>query len=222
MKGCLFFLICMISMLGANAQQERLTPTSLKECDPFLVKKLLPGDYEFGLLKEQNIFRIVDGWIYRDTGLSFRYRTMKLTLRTLMDSRTSDEKKVDVKELTLTKEQADALYSLFTAAVCSSSYLDDCLVLDGDMHTFVAYPYAAHVNPAIEGSNGDKMREIASMLYKSIETKDASLIDKNMPEIKELTDKFIALYPCKPTSCDVMLMRHQRNQVKGKSMGLDF
>ena len=147
---------------------------------------------------------------------------MKLTLRTLLDSQTSDEKKVDVKELTLTKEQADALYSLFTAAVCSSSYLDDCLVLDGDMHTFVAYPYAAHVNPAIEGSNGDKMREIASMLYKSIETKDASLIDKNMPEIKELTDKFIALYPCKPTSCDVMLMRHQRNQVKGKSMGLDF
>ena len=221
MKRCLFFLICMISMLGANAQQERLTPTSLKECDPYLVKKLLPGDYEFGLLKEQNIFRIVDGWIYRDTGLSFRYRTMKLTLRTLLDSQTSDEKKVDVQELTLTKEQADALYSLFTAPVCSSSYLDDCLIIDGDMYTFVAYPYAAHVNP-LEGTNGGRMREIAIMLYKSIETKDASLIDKNMPKIKELTDKFIALYPCKPTGCDVMLMRHQRNQVKGKSMGLDF
>ena len=127
MKRCLLFLICLISMLGANAQQERLTPTSLKECDPNLVKMLLPGDYEFGLLKEQNIFQVVDGWTYRDTGLSFCYSTMKLTLRTLMDSQTSDEKKVDVQELTLTKEQADALYSLFTAAVCSSSYLDDCL-----------------------------------------------------------------------------------------------
>ena len=67
MKRCLLFLICLISMLGANAQQERLTPTSLKECDPNLVKMLLPGDYEFGLLKEQNIFRVRDGWAYRDT-----------------------------------------------------------------------------------------------------------------------------------------------------------
>ena len=50
--------------------------------------------------------------------------------------------------------------------------------------------------------------------YKFLEIQ---IIEKN-----ELTDKFIALYPCEPTHCGVMLIRHLRNQVKGKSMGLDF
>ena len=224
MKRSLLILILLTIMTGVKAQQEQdlLVPSSLRNQDQALVKLLLPGWYDFGMIKMIGIFRYDDNYSYKEPSLSFSYRTMMLTVRTKLLSQKDGSISVDKQQIKLTKEQADALYSLFTAAVCSSSYLNDVMILDGTPHVFVAYPYVAEINPYHEGTNGYRLCELTDVLFESVKTKNPKLIDDNMKTIKELTDRFIALYPCKPSSSSAIHYHHVRNQVKGNSMGLEY
>ena len=148
---------------------------------------------------------------------------MKLTLRKTRSPKENEPSIViDKYELKLNKEQADAIYSLFTAAVYSSSLLADASILDGETYTFGAYPDAAEIIPYYKGSNGYHLTQIADMLCECVQTNNLERINDNLKDIKDLTDKFVERYPCKPSENSAIRFHHSTYQVKGKSMGLDF
>jgi hypothetical protein len=206
-------------MTIVNAQQELLVPSqNYKKYDSELVKALIPeGFNQFWLLKKPSMF------MYQDVSLVFQYQTMKLTLRKTRSPKENEPSIViDKYELKLNKEQADAIYSLFTAAVYSSSLLADASILDGETYTFGAYPDAAEIIPYYKGSNGYHLTEIADMLCECVQTNNLERINDNLKDIKDLTDKFVERYPCKPSEDSAIRFHHGTYQVKGKSMGLDF
>jgi hypothetical protein len=202
-----------------NAQQELLVPSqNYKKYDSELVKALIPeGFNQFWLLKKPSMF------LYQDESLVCQYQTMKLTLRKTRSPKENEPSIViDKYELKLNKEQADAIYSLFTAAVYSSSLLADASILDGETYTFGAYPDAAEIIPYYKGSNGYHLTQIADMLCECVQTNNLERINDNLKDIKDLTDKFVERYPCKPSENSAIRFHHSTYQVKGKSMGLDF
>jgi hypothetical protein len=206
-------------MTIVNAQQELLVPSqNYKKYDSELIKALIPeGFNQFWLLKKPSMF------MYQDVSLVFQYQTMKLTLRKTRSPKENEPSIViDKYELKLNKEQADAIYSLFTAAVYSSSLLADASILDGETYTFGAYPDAAEIIPYYKGSNGYHLTEIADMLCECVQTNNLERINDNLKDIKDLTDKFVERYPCKPSEDSAIRFHHGTYQVKGKSMGLDF
>jgi hypothetical protein len=206
-------------MTIVNAQQELLVPSqNYKKYDSELVKALIPeGFNQFWLLKKPSMF------MYQDESLVFQYQTMKLTLRKTRSPKENEPSIViDKYELKLNKEQADAIYSLFTAAVYSSSLLADASILDGETYTFGAYPDAAEIIPYYKGSNGYHLTQIADMLCECVQTNNLERINDNLKDIKDLTDKFVERYPCKPSEDSAIRFHHGTYQVKGKSMGLDF
>jgi hypothetical protein len=206
-------------MTIVNAQQELLVPSqNYKKYDSELVKALIPeGFNQFWLLKKPSMF------LYQDESLVFQYQTMKLTLRKTRSPKENEPSIViDKYELKLNKEQADAIYSLFTAAVYSSSVLADASILDGETYTFGAYPDAAEIIPYYKGSNGYHLTQIADMLCECVQTNNLERINDNLKDIKDLTDKFVERYPCKPSEDSAIRFHHGTYQVKGKSMGLDF
>ena len=219
MRRILLFLFLLSSMTIVKAQQELLVPSqNYKRYDSELVKALIPEETkQFWLLKKTSMS------LYQDESLVFQYQTMKLTLRkTRCPKENEPPIVIDKYELKLNKEQADAIYSLFTAAVYSSSLLADAQILDGVTYTFGAFPDAAEIIPYYKGSNGYHLTEIADMLCECVQTNDLERINDNLKEIKDLTDKFVAHYPCKPSETSAIRFHHSSYQVKGKSMGLDF
>lgn len=219
MKRLLLLSFLLSTMTIAKAQQELLIPSqSYKEYATELVKALIPEDTkQFWLLKKPSLMK------NQEASLVFQYQTMKLTLRETRNPKGNEPKTViDKYELKLNKEQADAIYSLFTAAVYSSSLLADEGILDGTTYTFGAFPDAAEIVPYYKGSNGYHLTEIADMLCECVKTNNPKRIDESLEDIKDLTKKFVARYPCKPSESSAIYFHHSSYRVKGPSMGLDF
>ena len=126
-------------------------------------------------------------------------------------------------ELKISKTQADALYSLFTSAVCASSNLgDDFGVMDGTYYEFHAHPYGGHTRSPGSKSNCGRLVNIVKKVCQCVKEQDTTTLDILFEEMETLTDIFVSLYPVEIPKHFQLKYRHKRNKVKGKSMGLNF
>lgn len=166
---------------------------------------------------------------YDMKGLSFNYNTMKLTF---CETRypTPKEEKIhpayeypwhDKYEMKISKEQADALFSLFTSAVYSASYIsNDGIVMDGCFCEFTVGRRSGYTNSPSSKSNCGRLLSITRKLFECVKRHDTTAIETMMNEIKSLTNIFVSYYPCEFPKDSYIYDIHKRNNVKGPSVGM--
>lgn len=218
MRKLLFIITILGVTIGMNAQNQLLKPTTKAK------SILLTNKHEFAYME-------FSGHEYGIIGLSFDYDNMTLVL---CESRepTPDEYIIDPNsnypwhnkhEMKITKEQADAIFSLFTSAVFSSSYLSEGFpTMGGCIYLFSAGPRSATTHSPYSKSNCGHLVNIAKKLCKCVKEQSTTAIDTMLKEIKSLTDVFISFYPCKVDKASWIYAIHKENKVKGPSVGLEY
>ena len=225
MKRFLITITLLLGIVHMQAQDKILVPTSTyKHKDsnhPWNV--LLTNNCEFcfylsGTLEE-----------FDKKGLSFNYDTMTLTFCETREP-TPDEEKIDSElkypwhnkyELKINKEQADALFSLFTSAVYSSSYMgENGFTTDGSYYEFTVGKRSGCTNSPSSKSNCGRLLRIVWKLFQHVKEQNPTAIDGMMNEIKSLTDIFVSYYPCEIPKDSYIYNIHKKLKVKGPSVGL--
>lgn len=227
MKRLLFIIAMLVGYAGIFAQQITLEPTnfvqSLSAHHPHNV--LLSPNAHFSYM-ENGLFE------YQISGLSFNYESMTLTL---CETRDPTPKEAEIYsadeypwhnkyEMKITKEQADALFSLFTAAVYSSNYIgsDGLQTSDGCLYRFTANRRSAKTVSPDSKTNCGRLVTVARKVCQSVKAQNASGIDALINEMAALTDIFISYYPLEFSKHSVMYEIHKRYKVKGPSVGLKY
>ena len=228
MKRFLITITLLLGIVHMQAQDKILVPTSTyKHKDsnhPWNV--LLTNNCEFcfylsGTLEE-----------FDKKGLSFNYDTMTLTFCETREP-TPDEEKIDSElkypwhnkyELKINKEQADALFSLFTSAVYSSNYIvsDRIPTADGCFYQFSVSHYSAATTSPGSKTNSGRLVSVARKVCQSVKSQNPENINTLMNEIKDLTDIFISYYPFDFNKGSIMYHIHKEYKVKGPSVGLKY
>lgn len=201
---CLLAISCIVF-----AQNNRVHPTS-----PPDIKAILEDNYDFRV----SIFHAMSE---SSCVLSFSYETMILSIH---------EIELDIKKhhMKLNKEQADALFSLFTAAICSAGIEkkdnDNILEPTDQNPIFVEVSRYCGIffDITSKGSNCDRLKDVIYTLIQCVKENQPIAIDKEMKEIKALTQEFIKLYEENPQGKKEILDLHQKYKVKGPSMGLNY
>lgn len=221
MKRSIFIALLLLISATGITQQRILMPLGFINSDK--QNLLLTQNNDFAFLSYPTFS------LYHDEGLSFNYATMTLTLRETREP-TPSEYNLSSEypwnnqyELKINKTQADALYSLFTSAVCASSNLgDDFGVMDGTYYEFHAHPYGGHTRSPGSKSNCGRLVNIVKKVCQCVKEQDTTTLDILFEEMETLTDIFVSLYPVEIPKHFELKYRHKRNKVKGKSMGLNF
>lgn len=225
MKRILITIILSLGIAYIQAQDKLLMPTATSKykdanhpTNVLLTKNCEFCYYQSGTLDEFN-----------KQGLSFNYDNMTLTY---CETRvpTPEEEKKDPKfkypwhnkyEMVINKEQADALFSLFTAVVYSSSYMgEDGFIMDGSYCRFTAGQRSGCTNSPSSKSNCGRLLRIVWKLFQHVKEQNPTAIDGMMNEIKSLTDIFISYYPCEIPKNSYIYNIHKKHKVKGNSVGL--
>lgn len=225
MKRILITLTLLLGIAYIQAQDKILSPTSTDKypdlnhpTNVLLVKDCEFCYYQSGTLDE-----------FDKKGLSFNYDTMTLTFCETREPTPEEEKRDPTYsytwhnkyEMKINKEQADALFSLFTSAVYSSSYMSEGgFVMDGSYCGFTAGRQTAYTNSPSSKSNCGRLLKVVWKLCQCVKDQDTTAIDKMMNEIKSLTDIFISYYPCEIQKDSYIYALHKKYKVKGPSVGL--
>lgn len=201
-----------------NAQNRMLVPDRASSD-----KTLLTSSYDFAFTA------YVSFPPFQNTGLSFSYSTMTLTLNEEREPTPEEfhlhpnRKQSNKYELKINKEQADALYSLFTSAVYSSSFLgDDCFVMDGTFYTFSVFHYGGNTRSPEGKSNCGQLVNIANEVCRSVKNKDMTILNGLLDKMETLTKVFVSFYPTEIPKFSILKEVHKTNKVKGPSMGLNY
>lgn len=227
MKRLLLTLAMFMGFLGIHAQEILLMPATNY--------KILPAHHpERVLLKYNAHFSYMETSVfeYEIRGLSFDYKNMTLTL---CETREPTPQEAEVfslyeypwhnkYEMKISKDQADALFSLFTSAIYTSSYIDGDKIkpIDGCIYRFNTSIYSASTIAPGATTNCGRLVSIARKVCQSVKNQTPERIDALMDEIKALTDVFISYYPFEFNKGSVMYFIHKENKVKGPSVGLKY
>lgn len=205
-----------------SAQEKVLSPIRhLVKPANHVEKALLTERYHFAYISYPALVK------YGCIGLSFNYDSMKLTLCKQRKPTPEEENNPQITichnkyEMKISKEQADALFSLFTSAVYSSSFTnEEGTKFDGCVHEFKAGTKAGTTHSPMEENNCKHLVSITNKLCQCIEKQAPESINTMMNEIKELTNIFVSYYPFEISKHSVIYDIHKRYNVKGPSVGL--
>lgn len=222
MKRLLLTIAILMGCIMIYAQEKVLSPIRhLVKPANHVEKALLTERYHFAYIAYP---ALAD---YGCIGLSFNYDNMKLTLCKQRKPTPEEENNPQITichnryEMKIIKEQADALFSLFTSAVYSSSFTsEESTIFDGCLHEFIVGINAGTTRSPMEENNCKHLVSITNKLCQCIEKQAPEYIDTMMNEIKELTDIFVSYYPFEISKHSVIYDIHKRNNVKGPSVGL--
>lgn len=227
MKRLLLTLTVLMGFMGIYAQEILLMPSTEGQ--------IMDAHHPINVLLKYNAhFTYMESveFEYEIRGLSFEYKTMTLTLCETRDP-TPEEAKIfssqeypwhDKYEMKISKEQADALFSLFTSAVYTSSHIDSDKIkpIEGCTYRFSAYPYSGSTISPASTSNCGRLVSIARKVCQSVKSQDSAKLDALMNDITALTDVFISYYPFEFNKRSLIYSKHKRNKVKGPSVGLKY
>ena len=222
MKRLLLSLAMLMGFLGIYAQEIALSPRKhSKKTANFVEEALLTKHYQFAYIAYPTLTK------YGCIGLSFSYDNMTLTLCKQRKPTPEEENNPQIKichnkyEMKISKEQADALFSLFTSAVYSSSFTSGTSTMfDGCLYEFKAGTNAGVTRSPMEENNCKNLVRIANKLCESVEEQDSAYIDTMLDEIKVLTETFVSYYPFEISEHSVIYAIHKKYKVKGPSVGL--
>lgn len=227
MKRILLIIAILLGVVNMNAQHLLLMPYPHGQ-------SLSANHPENVLLKYSSQFTYMEtgSFEYEIRGLSFDYSSMTLTLCETRDP-TPEEAKVfsaneypwhNKYEMKITKEQADALFSLFTSAVYSSNYIDSDRIptTDGCFYQFSVSHYSAATTSPGSKTNCGRLVSVARKVCQSVKSQNPENINTLMNEIKDLTDIFISYYPFDFNKGSIMYHIHKEYKVKGPSVGLKY
>ena len=227
MKKIFLTIAILMGLVEMNAQQLLLMPSSD-------VRPLSAHHPENVLLKYNSQFTYMEtgSFEYEIRGLSFDYTSMTLTLCETRDPTPEEAKIFSVNEypwhnkyeMKISKEQADALFSLFTSAVYSSNYIDSDKIQTADGCN---YEFSVNRRSAITTSPGSKTNcgrlvSVTRKVCQSVKGLNPKNIDALMNEMKDLTDIFVSYYPIKFSEGSVIYYIHKKYKVKGPSVGLKY
>jgi hypothetical protein len=224
MKRHLCLFIFLLSLLSIQAQNKVLMPTTIREANE-TEKVLLKPNNQFAFLSLPSFA------VWEDRGLSFDYASMTLTLRITREPTTKEyDTKPDYPwhnqyELKVDKIMADALFSLFTAAIYSaSSIVDDALLMDGCLYIFqIGGMYKGITRSPDAESNCGRLVKIVKKVCHCDKNQDKASLKLSLNEIYALTDIFISHYPLEVPEAQWKIYDiHKRYKVKGPSVGLVF
>ena len=219
-KRHFYLFILILSLLPIQAQNKVLKPCDLNSHNP---SKLLIPNNEFAFLSSPSFIK------WGHIGLSFSYSSMTLTLRV---TREPTPEEFDTKpnypwynqyKLKVDKEIADALFSLFTSAIYSASFIgDDRIVMDGCLYEFqIGSIYAGYTRSPDTKSNCGRLVKITEKVCYYVKNQDMASLSSLLSEVYVLTDIFTSYYPFAVPKW-IIYNLHKKHKVKGPSVGLDF
>ena len=220
MKRHLCLFIFLLSLLPILAQNRVLMPTKK---DIQKTNILLTHNHEFAFLSSSAMA------YWGKLGLSFSYASMTLTLRITREP-TPEEFDTnpyyqwhDQYELKVDKTTADALFSLFTSAIYSASFIgDDMLVMDGCLYEFrIGGMYAGYTRSPNAKSNCGRLVKVTEEVCRCVKNQDKEKLNSLLNEMYALTNIFISYYPFEVPKW-IIYDIHKKYKVKGPSVGLDF
>ena len=219
---CLF--IFLLSLLSIQAQNKVLMPTTIREANE-TEKVLLKPNNQFAFLSFPSFA------VWEDRGLSFDYASRTLTLRITREPTTKEyDTKPDYPwhnqyELKVDKIMADALFSLFTAAIYSaSSIVNHPLLMDGCLYIFqIGGMYKGITRSPDAESNCGRLVKIAEKVCQCVKDQDKASLKSLLNKIYALTDIFVSHYPLEVPNAQWKIYEiHKKYKVKGPSVGLVF
>ena len=224
MKRHLCLFIFLLSLLFIQAQNKVLMTTEIREANQ-TDKVLSKPNNQFAFLS----FPSFALWGFK--GLSFDYASMTLTLRITREPTT---KEYDTNpyypwhnqyELKVDKIMADALFSLFTAAIYSaSSIVNHPLLTDGCLYRFqIEGMYEGITRSPDAESNCGRLVKIAEKVCQCVKDQDKASLKSLLNKIYALTDIFVSHYPSEVPNAQWKIYEiHKKYKVKGPSVGLVF
>ena len=218
MKKSIFtFCLLAISLMAFADQKHRLIPIS-----PISNNQL----HEATLMKER-VFGIHCDHLPSDKseGLSFSYETMNLSysITIPLEQNKGNLFATNKYQMKLSKEHADAIFSLITAAICSASEKEESTpIFDGTPFYLNISQYYGTFKVPEDASNCYRLESIIYTLMKCTKEQTPTIIDENMDEIKALTNEFIKLYETNPQEKQEIFDLHKKYRVKGSAMNLVF
>lgn len=222
MKQYFTLFIFLLTLIPIHAQYNVLMPVEIykeeeKKCG------LLTHDNQFAFLS----YPTFSPWGQK--GLSFDYGSMTLTLRIAREP-TPEEYDTSPSytwhnqyEIKIDKTIADALFSLFTSAIYSASFMGDTsMIMDGCYYEFhIGNMYGGYTRSPNTKSNCGRLVKIAEEVCRCVKNQDTAFLKSLLNEMYALTDIFVSYYPFEVPKW-IIYDIHKRNKVKGPSVGLHF